>query len=353
MVSSSWNLTALQINHLVPPSESDGFISRELDFLFIHLVLIKRACNNGSRSYILFIMRNLESWWASLIYVFDLATFSTGTDKSVAPQTIVGGPVFRPPVEDAEWHLRFRPPGPRSDGLPEPIECDYSAMGKGWEPCHGPDGGCWLKGPNGKGFNITTDYENESPKGITRRYSLDITSQALAPDGVPMAHGKVFNNSYPGPWIQACWGDELEITVRNHLRYNGTTIHWHGIRMGNNSENDGVNGVTQCPIAPNQEMTYKFKTTQYGTSWYHSHYSLQYADGLVGPLTIWGPSSSSYDYAENPILMTDWNHRSAFEDWSYSLQPGNDTPNMTNILLNGQGLVRYDCIQYSDWSNFR
>ena len=100
---------------------------------------------------------------------------------------------------------------------------------------------------------------------------------------------------------------------------------------------DGVNAVTQCPIAPGQEFTYKFKAMQYGSSWYHSHYSLQYADGLVGPMTIYGPSSKDYDNAEAPILMTDWNHRSAFEDWSYSIQPGHSRPNMTNILLNGLG----------------
>jgi FtsP/CotA-like multicopper oxidase with cupredoxin domain len=47
---------------------------------------------------------------------------------------------------------------------------------------------------------------------------------------------------------------------------------------------DGVNGVTQCPIAPKDNMTYVFKTTQYGSSWYHSHYSVQYSDGLQGPL---------------------------------------------------------------------
>lgn len=102
---------------------------------------------------------------------------------------------------------------------------------------------------------------------------------------------------------------------------------------------DGVNGVTQCPIAPGQDFTYKFNVTQYGSSWYHSHYSLQYADGLLGPMTIYGPSSDNYTFAEEPILMTDWNHRSAFEDWSYSIQPGNGRPLMTNILLNGQGTV--------------
>lgn len=65
---------------------------------------------------------------------------------------------------------------------------------------------------------------------------------------------------------------------------NGTSIHWHGIRQKQTMDMDGVNGITQCPIAPGDSFTYTFKATQYGTSWYHSHYSVQYADGLQGPL---------------------------------------------------------------------
>jgi hypothetical protein len=29
---------------------------------------------------------------------------------------------------------------------------------------------------------------------------------------------------------------------------------------------DGVNGVTECPIAPGQTKTYRFQATQHGTS---------------------------------------------------------------------------------------
>lgn len=104
---------------------------------------------------------------------------------------------------------------------------------------------------------------------------------------------------------------------------------------------DGVNGITQCPIAPGDTYTYTFNVTQYGSAWYHSHYSVQYADGAAGPLvsmdfllmliillcgshslrfdnsersyvlmklwqTLHGPTSSPYDEAKDPILMTEW-----------------------------------------------
>jgi FtsP/CotA-like multicopper oxidase with cupredoxin domain len=42
----------------------------------------------------------------------------------------------------------------------------------------------------------------------------------MAPDGVsrPMM---VFNNSYPGPTIEANWGDYINVTIINNLENNG------------------------------------------------------------------------------------------------------------------------------------
>lgn len=41
----------------------------------------------------------------------------------------------------------------------------------------------------------------------------------------------------------------------------------------------------------------------YGTSWYHSHYSAQYADGLFGAMIIHGPADVHYDYDLGPIFL--------------------------------------------------
>ncbi len=96
---------------------------------------------------------------------------------------------------------------------------------------------------------------------------------------------------------------------------------------------DGVNGITQCPIAPGEYFVYKFDITQYGSSWYHSHYSVQYADGAVGPMTLHGPSSLEYDEAISPpLIMTDWGHNSAFNALTQDLL-------YPDILLNGRGNV--------------
>ena len=96
---------------------------------------------------------------------------------------------------------------------------------------------------------------------------------------------------------------------------------------------DGVNGITQCPIAPSDYFVYNFTLTQYGSSWYHSHYSVQYADGAVGPMTIHGPSSAAWEEAKRPLIMTDWGHNTAFN----AVTTGDfEHP---DILLNGRGNV--------------
>src|SRR4051812_2290175 len=58
---------------------------------------------------------------------------------------------------------------------------------------------------------------------------------------------------------------------------------------------DGVPGVSQCPIPPGGSFTYTFQADLYGSSWYHSHYSAQYAGGLIGPMVIHGPETVKYD----------------------------------------------------------
>ena len=60
-------------------------------------------------------------------------------------------------------------------------------------------------------------------------------------------------------------------------------------------------------------------------------------------MTIYGPASANYTDAVEPILMTDWNHRSGFQDWALWQDPKANKSGpipMTNILLNGKGRYR-------------
>jgi FtsP/CotA-like multicopper oxidase with cupredoxin domain len=66
---------------------------------------------------------------------------------------------------------------------------------------------------------------------------------------------------------------------------------------------DGVPAVSQCPIPPGGTFTYTFLADLYGTSWYHSHYSAQYAGGELGPMIIHGPNTVPYDIGEHSQLL--------------------------------------------------
>ena len=53
--------------------------------------------------------------------------------------------------------------------------------------------------------------------------------------------------------------------------------------------------------------SYRFRADQYGTSWYHSHYSSQYAGGILGPMIIHGPGNYDYDIDLGPVFLQDCN----------------------------------------------
>ena len=105
------------------------------------------------------------------------------------------------------------------------------------------------------------------------------------------------NGAFPGPTIEANWGDTIQVNVHNNIANSpeGTAIHWHGFLQKQTPYYDGVPAVGQCPIAPGKSLTYQFQADLYGTSWYHSHYSAQYGAGLFGPVVIHGPKNAPYD----------------------------------------------------------
>lgn len=150
----------------------------------------------------------------------------------------------------------------------------------------------------------------------------------------------VINGQFPGPLIRANQGDRLLINVTNELS-DPTSVHWHGLFQNGTSWMDGTSGVTQCPIPPGRSFLYNFTLDgQYGTYWYHSHYSTQYIDGMIGPLVIHAPQEAEarkgYDF-DQVMLLQDWYH-----DLSTDLLPGylasgneNIEPTPDNALIQG------------------
>jgi FtsP/CotA-like multicopper oxidase with cupredoxin domain len=98
-------------------------------------------------------------------------------------------------------------------------------------------------------------------------------------------------------------------------------------------------------------MTYTWKATQYGTSWYHSHFSLQAWEGVygklsiscsirglasdqeLGPIVIHGPATSDYDEEFGAVVLSDWSHDTVDALYTYAQISGPSL--MTTGLING------------------
>ncbi|KAI1863425.1 uncharacterized protein JN550_009536 [Neoarthrinium moseri] len=192
---------------------------------------------------------------------------------------------------------------------------------------------CWTSN-----FDITTDYEQSTPPGGSVSYNLEITEVRnwKGPDGVVKNYVQLINGQFPGPTLFAKWGDTITVNVKNSMPTNGTSIHWHGLRQLGTNLQDGVNGVTECALAPGKTRTYHLKATQYGTTWYHSHFSAQYGNGVVGSIVIDGPSSNNYDIDLGAYPITDYYYDSA-DDIVLKTQSAGPPPS-DNVLFNGTNI---------------
>lgn len=161
----------------------------------------------------------------------------------------------------------------------------------------------------------------------------------------------LINDQFPAPLIEANWGDTIQVTVHNAISnaiedgipvdQEGTSLHWHGLLQKETPYFDGVPGVQQCPIAPEQDFVYTFSADLYGTSWYHSHFSAQYAGGSFGPMIIHGPSSAPYDIDIGPVMISDWNHQDYYRLVEQAVEPTQPIVFSNNTLINGK--MDYDC----------
>lgn len=108
--------------------------------------------------------------------------------------------------------------------------------------------------------------------------------------------------------------------------------------MLNTNIQDGTNGITECALAPGDVKTYQFQATEYGTTWYHSHFSQQYGDGVVGTVQINGPATANYDVDLGVMPMSDWYYTTIYQAAARAFQSGQaggGPPVSDNILING------------------
>lgn len=150
------------------------------------------------------------------------------------------------------------------------------------------------------------------------------------------------NGSIPGPTLYGDWGDYFIVHVTNSLTQstNGTSIHFHGIRQNYTNQNDGVVSITQCPTPPGSSITYEWRATQYGSTWYHSHFALQAWEGVFGGILINGPATANYDEDLGHMFLNDWDHSTV--DELYISAETDGPPTLDTGLLNGTNVYGDD-----------
>lgn len=163
----------------------------------------------------------VERFWTAVTYVVSLVTFSgveapvNDVQSPIIQASKVTAPLPVTTFQPTEGPTFLPPSGTRGDVEGAGFQCEYPTL-VDYEYCsNSGDRSCWLRKREGartddglpQEYNIWTDYENIWPKGILREYEYGIVDGRLNADGEWFEEAKLFNGEYPGPWLQACWGD--------------------------------------------------------------------------------------------------------------------------------------------------
>ena len=94
-----------------------------------------------------------------------------------------------------------------------------------------------------------------------------------------------YNKQVNGPVLEMVEGDHIRVYLTNRL-IAPTTVHWHGFLLPNGM--DGVGGLNQRAVRPNETYLYEFVVAQHGTLMFHSHHDemTQMALGMTGMVIV-------------------------------------------------------------------
>uniref|UniRef100_A0A0E0ML41 Laccase n=1 Tax=Oryza punctata TaxID=4537 RepID=A0A0E0ML41_ORYPU len=155
------------------------------------------------------------------------------------------------------------------------------------------------------------------------------------------------NGQLPGPTIMASEGDTVVVHMVNESPYN-MTIHWHGIFQRGTPWADGPAMVTQCPIRPDGNYTYRFNVTvQEGTLWWHSHFSFLRAT-VYGTLII-KPRGGAKAYPfpepdeEEVVILGEWWKLNVYDLQQEALQTGKPANHADAYTINDKPGDFYNC----------
>ncbi|KAF9585244.1 hypothetical protein BGW38_003259 [Lunasporangiospora selenospora] len=177
-------------------------------------------------------------------------------------------------------------------------------------------------------------------------YDWNITYVTVNPDGLFERRAIGVNGQYPPPPINVTLNDTLIINVINQIDQ-PTSLHAHGLFQTGNAQMDGPSMVTQCPIPPGANFTYRIPIEQHGTYWIHGHYQGQYVDGLRAPVVIHN-INETYKYDEEyTVALADWYHKQHEEmvEWYLSIfNPSGAEPVPESGLINGQTNAKFNFV---------
>ncbi len=141
-----------------------------------------------------------------------------------------------------------------------------------------------VESPKGEKSVLKRNSENGKLTfgGKTVRYDLYVKDTIVNFTG-KNRRAIAINGKLQAPTLYFTEGDIAEIYLHNMLKEN-TGLHWHGVILPN--EHDGVPYLTTKPVKPGETHLYKFKISQNGTYWYHSHEALQEQIGMNGILVF-------------------------------------------------------------------
>ncbi|MED1646140.1 multicopper oxidase family protein [Brevibacillus agri] len=150
-------------------------------------------------------------------------------------------------------------------------------------------------------------------------FTLTAKESMLMLDDDTMKTAWTYNGTVPGPQLRVKQGETIKVVLNNELP-EPVTIHWHGLPVPNNM--DGIPGVTQNAVKPNESFTYEFKVDVPGTYWYHSHQDSnnQVDKGLYGSIVVEPKESQPVD-KDYTIVLDEW-----MEDDSMAAMHGGGGP---------------------------
>ena len=157
-------------------------------------------------------------------------------------------------------------------------------------------------------------YINKDGKVVSydgNNYDVGYTEAATV-DGKSYRPFIAVNGRSPGPTLIVTEDQTVIVNVKNNIRGESITIHWHGQLQMDTPWMDGVAFVSQCPLTSRGTFRYIFKAQPSGTFWYHSHVEGQRGDGLLGALIV---REKMVDAAYRDLKDLPDQHTFVLQDW--------------------------------------